>query len=76
MRLEINACVEKMRRLKEEFGIDQKRLADHVEPAWATVMVSQHLITTDERYLTQTRTAAVEKGVGNFLNEYCKKLYK
>jgi hypothetical protein len=74
MELEKKARLEKIRSLKEEFGLDQKRIADNCEPPRDRVTVAKLLSGTDERYLTETNIAAVEKGIEKLLDEYRKKL--
>ncbi len=68
--------IDEIRRLKEEFGLDQQRIADNTEPARTRVTVARVLSGQDERYLTESNVAAIEKGIKKILAEYRKKLRK
>ncbi len=68
--------LDEIRRLKEEFGLDQQRIADNTEPVRTRVTVARVLSGQDERYLTESNVAAIEKGIGKILDEYRKKLCK
>jgi len=68
--------IDEIRRLKEEFGLDQQRIAENTQPARTRVTVARVLSGQDERYLTESNVAAIEKGIGKILDEYRKKLCK
>ncbi|MBD0255199.1 MAG: hypothetical protein ICV83_05725, partial [Cytophagales bacterium] len=50
-----------IRRLKEEFGIDIQRITDFSEPQRNRTTVAKVLSGQDERYVTETNIAAIEK---------------
>lgn len=56
--------------------MDQQRIADNTEPARTRVTVARVLSGQDERYLTESNVAAIEKGIEKILAEYRKKLCK
>ncbi len=66
--------LEKIRQLKEEFGLDQQRIAENTEPSRNRTTVARVLAGTDERYLTESNIDAVERGIEKILDEYRKKL--
>ncbi len=65
-----------IRRLKEEFGIDIQRITNFSEPQRNRTTVAKVLSGQDERYVTESNIAAIEKGIEKILNEYRKKLCK
>jgi predicted transcriptional regulator len=68
--------IDEIRRLKDEFGLDQQRIADNTEPTRTRVTIARVLSGQDERYLTESNVAAIEKGIEKILAEYRKKLCK
>jgi hypothetical protein len=66
--------LEKIRQLKEEFRLDQQTIANYCEPSRSRVTVALVFSGNDERYLTETNIAAIEKGIGKILDEYRRKL--
>jgi hypothetical protein len=68
--------LDEIRRLKEEFGLDQQRIAENTEPPRNRVTVARVLSGQDERYMTESNVAAIEKGIEKILDEYRKKLCK
>lgn len=68
--------IEKIRGLKEEFGLDQERIAQHTDPHRSRVTVAKVFSGNDERYVTETNVEAVEKAIDKILDEYRKKLCK
>lgn len=74
MDLELQKRLDEIRRLKKEFRLDQQSIADHCDPPRTRVTVATVLNGHDERYLTETNVAAIEKGIGKILDEYRRKL--
>jgi hypothetical protein len=68
--------LDEIRRLKDEFGIDIQKITDASEPQRNRTTVAKVLSGQDERYLTESNVAAIEKGIGKILDEYRKKLCK
>jgi hypothetical protein len=74
MELGLKKRLDKIRKLKEDFNLDQQTIADNCEPKRNRVTVATVLSGNDERYLTESNVEAIEKGIGKILNEYRKKL--
>ena len=68
--------LDEIRRLKDEFGIDIQKITDASEPQRNRTTVAKVLSGQDERYLTESNVAAIEKGIEKILEEYRKKLCK
>jgi hypothetical protein len=68
--------LDEIRRLKDEFGIDIQKITDASEPQRNRTTVAKVLSGQDERYLTESNVAAIEKGIEKILDEYRKKLCK
>jgi hypothetical protein len=68
--------LEEIRRLKDEFGIDIQKITDASEPKRNRTTVAKVLSGQDERYLTESNVAAIERGIEKILEEYRKKLCK
>lgn len=76
METDLRPRLEEVRRLKEEFGIDIQKITDFSEPQRNRTTVAKVLSGQDERYLTESNVAAIEKGIEKILEEYRKKLCK
>ncbi len=76
MDIALKTRLEKIKQIKEEFGLDQQRIADYSEPARNRTTVAKVLGGTDERYLTESNIAAIETGIQKILDEYRKVLCK
>ncbi len=76
MDVQLQKRLEKIRQLKEDFKLDQQTIADNCEPVRNRVTVALVLKGSDERYLTESNIAAIEKGIEKILNEYRRKLCK
>jgi hypothetical protein len=74
MDLGLKQRLDKIRQLKDEFGLDQQRIADFCEPPRNRTTVAKVLGGTDERYFTESNLEAIEKGIDRLLDEYRKKL--
>lgn len=68
--------LDEIRRLKDEFGIDIQKITDASEPQRNRTTVAKVLSGQDERYLTESNVAAIERGIEKILDEYRKKLCK
>jgi hypothetical protein len=66
--------IEELRRLKDKFGLDQNKIARYAEPPKSYVTVSHVLKAENEKYLTETNVAAIEKGVRKILDEFREEL--
>jgi hypothetical protein len=66
--------IEAIRQLKEDFNLDQQTIANNCDPKRSRVTVATVLSGSDERYLTDSNVAAIEKGIEKILEEYRKKL--
>ncbi len=76
METDLRRRLEEVRRLKEEFGIDIQKITDFSEPQRNRTTVAKVLSGQDERYVTESNVAAIEKGIEKILEEYRKKLCK
>jgi hypothetical protein len=76
MDIQLQKRLDTIRQLKEEFRLDQQSIADNCEPSRNRITVALVLKGLDERYLTETNIAAIEKGIGKILDGYRKKLCK
>ncbi len=74
METDLRRRLEEVRRLKEEFGIDIQKITDFSEPQRNRTTVAKVLSGQDERYVTESNVAAIEKGIEKILDEYRKKL--
>jgi predicted transcriptional regulator len=66
--------IEELRRLKEKFGLDQKKIARYAEPPKSHITVSYVFKAENAKYLTETNVAAIEKGVRKILDEFREEL--
>ncbi|MDJ1481868.1 hypothetical protein QNI16_15310 [Cytophagaceae bacterium YF14B1] len=64
--------IEKLRKLKDEFNLDQKTIAKYADRGRTTVALV--MAGTDDRYLTEGNVDAIEKGIEKILDEYRQKL--
>lgn len=71
---ELQKRLEKIRQLKEEFRLDQQTIANYCDPPRSRVTVALVLSGNDDRYLTETNVAAIERGIEKILDEYRRKL--
>jgi hypothetical protein len=76
MDIDLKNRLEKIRQMKKEFNLDQQTIANNCEPSRSRVTVASVLSGTDERYLTESNIAAVERGIEKLLDDYRKKLCK
>jgi DNA transposition AAA+ family ATPase len=66
--------IERIKQVTEEFDLNQSRIAEYAERSRTTV--TKLFGGLDERYLTESNVAAIEKGIEKILEEYRKKLCK
>jgi hypothetical protein len=66
--------IEELRRLKDKFGLDQKKIARDAEPPKSHITVSYVFKAENAKYLTETNVAAIEKGVWKIRDKFREKL--
>jgi len=76
MDIQLQKRLDTIRRLKEEFWLDQQTIPHNCEPSRNLITVALVLKGSDDRYLTETNVAAIEKGIKKILDGYRKKLCK
>jgi len=64
--------VERLRTVKEDFNLDQQKIADYSGRSRTTV--GYVFSAKDERYVTESNIAAIEAGIEKILAEYRQKL--
>ncbi len=74
METDLRTRLAAVRELKEAFGIDIQKITNFSEPPRNRTTVAKVLSGADERYLTETNLAAIEKGVQRVLDAYRRRL--